>query len=140
MSQNEAILIELGSPLLLVPVANIIQILENAAVAFGVHWRIKKASFQCIRRYLDLTKRSNTHRDRLPLLLVPAANILQILENATATFGVHWRIEKASIQCISTHIDLTKRSNTDRDRSTPPAGTCSKTPCFLAISFLPVAF
>ena len=65
-----------------------------------------------------------------PLLLVPVANILQILENATATFGVHWRIEKASIQCISTHFDLTKRSNTDRDRSTPPAGTCSRNTVF----------
>src|SRR6266540_5156831 len=103
---------------------------ENVAVTFSVLSGIEKALIRCISTYIDLTKQSNTHRDRLPLLLVPVANILQILENAAVAFGVLWRIEKASIQCISTHIDLTKRSNTDRDRFTPPAGTCSRNTVF----------
>jgi hypothetical protein len=60
------------------------------------------------------------------LFTVPAALNLHIPENAAVAFGVLWRFEKALIQCISTYIDLTKRSNTHGVRLTPPAGTCSK--------------
>ena len=41
ISQNEAILTKISSSLLLVPVANILQILENAAVVFGVLSRVE---------------------------------------------------------------------------------------------------
>src|SRR6266545_3290861 len=74
---------------------------ENMVVAFGVISGVEKALIRCISTYIDLLKRSNTHRDRLPLLLVPVANILQILKNAVVAFSVLWCIEKASIQCIS---------------------------------------
>ncbi len=65
---------------------------ENMVVAFSILSGVEKALIWCISTYIDLTKRSNTHQDRLPLLLVPVANILQILENTVVAFGVLWRI------------------------------------------------
>ena len=47
-SQNNAILTEMGSCFFQVPAALNLQILENVAVAFGVLWRVKKASFRVL--------------------------------------------------------------------------------------------
>ena len=51
------------------------------------------------------------------LLLVPAAEYLQLLDNAPIDFGGLSRVEKAAFRCISTYVRLPKRLGTHRDLS-----------------------